>query len=269
MRVRTRCTGTRDECPTQRLRARAPCQSRDGPGGDDPLVTAPMCGLGASRCGPVRLRRTQPCAGQDPSETRPRAGTASAKASRQGRIGSPDGSGVGSRTAQAGGVEARGQVEPGTSTTSTSMPRRAEDLAGPVGAGRAAAVDQVVDRRACRRPGDRVRADQLDDRLGEIRRVGGHADLVARPPAAASPRPRPERGGGDLGREVVAGRAVQPGRADDPEAAARAVGLERRVARRSASALAAPYGLIGFRSSSGRVADAVGPRGRRRPRSSR
>ena len=37
------------------------------------------------------------------------------------RIGSPDGSGVASRTAQRGGVDARSQVLPGTSTTGVSI----------------------------------------------------------------------------------------------------------------------------------------------------
>ncbi len=72
--------------------------------------------------------------GQPLLSERTRDGTASAKASRQSRIGSPDGRPVAASTAQAGGVERRFQVLPGTSTTGTSMPRRAQDLAGPVGA---------------------------------------------------------------------------------------------------------------------------------------
>ena len=78
------------------------------------LSTLPgwWCGGGCG-AGPVRSAIAD--------SERSSAGTAWANASRQSRIGSPDGSGVGARTAHAGGVEARCHVLPGTSTTSTSM----------------------------------------------------------------------------------------------------------------------------------------------------
>src|SRR3954471_14381856 len=90
-------------------RARAPSRDRHGLGG--PFGARRW---GGSRSGAVRC-------GQRVVSERTRSGTAWANASRQSRIGSPDGSGVGSRTAHSGGRLSRGQVLAGTSTTGTSI----------------------------------------------------------------------------------------------------------------------------------------------------
>src|SRR5690606_37040554 len=89
----------------------------------------------------------------------------------------------------------------------------AEHLHGPLGARRDPTVDDVVG------PGDRVLAEQLDDALGEVGRLGRRAELVPDKPERLAGLPRPAGRGEDLGRKVVPGRTEQPGGADDPEGA--------------------------------------------------
>ena len=78
--------------------------------------------------------------------------------------------------------------------SSTSMLGRPEDLARPVGPRGAAAVDEVVDRRHARVVEQRVLPDELDDRVGDVRRVGGRADLVADDAERLAGVPGAERG---------------------------------------------------------------------------
>ena len=227
--------------------------ARDGPGSPwgSPVETST-----AAAAGPPSA--PDPAAAPARRRRRPRASRAS---------GSPDGSGVGSSTAHSGGVEARCQVEAGTSTTSTSISSRrrtsraqsARDARPPF------TRWWIVTEPGARR---RVGAHQLDDRLGQVRRVGGRADLVADDAERLARGLRAHGRGGDLGREVVAGRPVQPGGPDDRQAA-RAIPRTRRLASRSASAFAAPYGLIGL--ALGRRARSRGRRSaaRRTPRWSR
>ena len=111
--------------------------------------------------------------------------------------------------------------------------RRPEDLARPVGPRRAAAVDEVVDRRRARAVEQAVLPDELDDRVGDVGRVGRGADLVADDAERLAGVPGAERGPRDLLGEVVARRPVEPGRPRDRERAA------PRAAASSTSASAA------------------------------
>ena len=76
----------------------------------------------------------------------------------------------------AGCVDARAQVEAGTSSSADLEPGQPEDLARPVGPRHAAEVDEwwVA--------GDRAAPDELDDRLGQVRRRRRRAEFVADDP---------------------------------------------------------------------------------------
>ena len=122
------------------------------------------------------------------------------------------GSGVGSSTPHAGGVEARGQVD-GWHLLDRRRP------------GRAAGTARVPSRRETRRPPFTTWWMPRDVALSRAARRS------TRPTSCAERRATPNsspttlsgspavggslRGGQDLGREVVARRAVQPARADD------------------------------------------------------
>ena len=161
----------RDECSASLAARASPGRSRDGQGTAGPFGPALRGGVargcGAVGCGQRVCERTH--------QRGDRVGEGDAPVAHRlaGR------SGVGSRTAHSGGVDARCQVAPGPPRSATSMPvarrtsraQSARDARPPLTrwwiAGRAG------------RSAMRVLGDQLDDRVGDVRRVGGRADLVA------------------------------------------------------------------------------------------
>ena len=106
----------------------------------------------------------------------------------------------------AAGVDARVQVLDGTCSSATATPMRAERRRGPFGAGGDAAVDEVVDAAMG------VVGEQLDDRLGDVGRVGRRAPFVVDDPErlAGSRRPARRHPGSCAGSRARAGRTARP-----------------------------------------------------------
>ena len=185
--------------------ARARHSSRNEPRASAWRSMAPYSTPGSADGGRVGLmpgsrpRAAGPARSRPSRRARPAAARPTEAASARGRP-----------SAAAGTVAARWTA--GTLTTSTSTPARADDVARPVGARGEQAVDEVVD------PGQRVGRQQVDDRLGDIGRVGRGAPLVADRAERLAGRPRAFGGVEDPAREVAPGRPEQPGRAGDPEA---------------------------------------------------
>ena len=168
-----------------------------------------------------------------PPAPRPLRARARSRPARRGhgRSGSPHGSGVGARTPQRGGVEARGQVAAGTVLDSDRQPDRPTRYSRAQSARVAVSpltrwwmpAMRVLGRAARRSPRRRRRRTSASPTRRRRARSGS--------PAARGP----VRGREDLRREVVAGRAEQPGRPDDPEARRRRA-RHRRTRRRRALA---------------------------------
>ena len=134
----------------------------------------------------------------------------------------------------------------GTSSTATLDAGRAQDLAGPVGAGRAAGVDEVVDRRPSPAGvGERVLGDQLDDRVGDVAACRWGVPTSSRDdPAAARRRP----GRGARPRAIFSGKSLPGGPWSHDVRTIASRGVRASVARMLRSPLrldCAPYGLIG------------------------
>ena len=131
-------------------------------------------------------------------------------------------------------------------------PGQAEHLPAPVSARDRAEIDVVV------RPGDRAGADELDDRLGQVGGGRRRAVFVVDEPERIAARPGPERGRDDLGREVVAGRPVQPGRPNDRQRST--VAARERLAGRDLAVELAPAVCVRRRRRIlGPIAAPVGP----------